>query len=69
MVDVLTVAKRLRHTSIIEFEDSDGSTGVFAEYYSCDEVVAQSDELALLVHEEVYACARMLDDASQHVVT
>ncbi|WP_449271783.1 DUF7837 family putative zinc-binding protein [Haloferax litoreum] len=25
--------------SIIEFEDADGSTGVFAECYSCDEVV------------------------------
>ncbi|WP_083874960.1 DUF7837 family putative zinc-binding protein [Haloferax sulfurifontis] len=27
------------YQSIIEFEDSDGSTGVFAECYSCDEVV------------------------------
>ncbi|WP_042663145.1 DUF7837 family putative zinc-binding protein [Haloferax sp. ATB1] len=27
------------YQSIIEFEDSDGSTGVFAECYSYDEVV------------------------------
>ncbi len=27
------------HQSLIEFEEADGTTGVFAECYSCDEVV------------------------------
>ena len=27
------------YQSLIEFEEADGTTGVFAECYSCDEVV------------------------------